>query len=51
VVSRLDADELVQAVTTAYLAGRVTEAMEALQRAQELYARRGDPRRAALSAF
>jgi DNA-binding NarL/FixJ family response regulator len=40
-VSRLDADELEQAVvTTAYLAGRVTEAMEALQRAQELYARR-----------
>jgi DNA-binding CsgD family transcriptional regulator len=50
-VSRLDGDELEQEVTTAYLAGRVTEAMEALQRAQELHARRGDPRRAARSAF
>jgi len=51
VVSRLDTDELEQAVTTAYLAGRVTEAMEALQRAQELHARRGDARRASRSAF
>jgi DNA-binding CsgD family transcriptional regulator len=51
VVSRLDVDELEQEVTTAYLAGRVTDAMEALQRAQELYARRGDPRRASRAAF
>jgi DNA-binding NarL/FixJ family response regulator len=50
-VSRLDADELEQAVTTAYLAGRVTEAMEALQRGQELLARQGDPRGASRSAF
>ena len=50
-VSRLDVDELEQEVTTAYLAGRVTDAMEALQRAQELHARRGDPRRASRSAF
>ncbi|HSK35191.1 MAG TPA: helix-turn-helix transcriptional regulator, partial [Actinomycetota bacterium] len=47
----LDADELEQAVTTAYLAGRVAEAMAALQRAEQLYARRGDHRRAARSAF
>jgi DNA-binding CsgD family transcriptional regulator len=52
VVSRpLDADDLEQAVTTAYLAGRVAEAMAALQQAERLYARQGDHRRAARSAF
>jgi len=51
VVSRLDVDELEREVTTAYLAGRVTDAMEALQRAQELHTRQGDPRRASRSAF
>jgi DNA-binding CsgD family transcriptional regulator len=51
VVSRLDGDDLEQVVTTAYLAGRVTDALGALQRAQDLYARQGDPRRAARCAF
>lgn len=51
-VSRpLDADDLEQAVTTAYLAGRVAEAMAALQRAEQVHARQGDHRRAARSAF
>ncbi|MGH2813636.1 MAG: LuxR family transcriptional regulator, partial [Actinomycetota bacterium] len=48
---RLDADELELAVTTAYLGGRVSEAMAALQRAEQVHARRGDHRRAARSAF
>jgi DNA-binding CsgD family transcriptional regulator len=51
VVSRLDADELELAVTTAYLGGRVVEAMAALQRAEQAFARQGDHRRAARSAF
>ena len=51
VVRRLDADELELAVTTAYLGGRVSEAMAALQRAEQVHARRGDHRRAARSAF
>jgi len=51
VVSRLDADELELAVTTAYLGGRVAEAMAALQRAEQAFARQGDHRRAARSAF
>ncbi|HEY4725455.1 MAG TPA: helix-turn-helix transcriptional regulator, partial [Actinomycetota bacterium] len=50
-VRRLDADELELAVTTAYLGGRVSEAMAALQRAEQVHARRGDHRRAARSAF
>jgi DNA-binding CsgD family transcriptional regulator len=51
VVRRLDADELELAVTTAYLGGRVSEAMAALQRAAQVHAGRGDHRRAARSAF
>jgi DNA-binding CsgD family transcriptional regulator len=51
VVRRLDADELELAVTTAYLGGRVSEAMAALRRAQQVLARQGDNRRAARSAF
>ena len=47
----LDADDLEQAVTTAYLGGRVAEAMAALQRAEQAYASAGDHRRAARSAF
>ncbi|HEV3013466.1 MAG TPA: response regulator transcription factor [Actinomycetota bacterium] len=47
----LDADDLEQAVTTAYLGGRVAEAMAALQRAEQAYASEGDHRRAARSAF
>ncbi len=50
-VSRLDGDELELAVTTAYLGGRVAEALAALQRAEQAYARQGDHRRAARSAF
>ncbi|MET0833443.1 MAG: hypothetical protein ABWZ62_05650, partial [Actinomycetota bacterium] len=50
-MSRLDADELELAVTTAYLGGRVVEAMAALQRAEQAFARQGDHRRAARSAF
>jgi ATP/maltotriose-dependent transcriptional regulator MalT len=38
-------------VTTAYLGGRVGEAMAALQRAEQVLARQGDHRRAARSAF
>ena len=48
---RLDGDELELAAATAYLGGRVSEAMGALQRAQQLHARRGDARRAARNAF
>jgi DNA-binding NarL/FixJ family response regulator len=51
VVTRLDGDELELVVTTAYLRGRVTEAMAALQQAERLLARQGDHRRAARSAF
>jgi DNA-binding CsgD family transcriptional regulator len=51
VVRRLDGDELEQLGTTAYLTGRVGDAMAALQRAQQLHARQGDRRRAARSAF
>jgi DNA-binding CsgD family transcriptional regulator len=51
VVSRLDGDDLELAVTTAYLGGRVAEAMDALQRAEQAHARQGDQRRAARSAF
>ena len=50
-VSRLDGEELEQQATTAYLAGRVGDALGALQRAQQLHARRGDHRRAARDAF
>jgi DNA-binding CsgD family transcriptional regulator len=50
-VIRLDGDELELAATTAYLGGRVTEAMRALQGAQQAHARRGDNRRAARNAF
>jgi DNA-binding NarL/FixJ family response regulator len=50
-VSRLDGEELEQQATTAYLAGRVGDALGALQRAQQLHARRGDHRRAARAAF
>jgi hypothetical protein len=51
VVSRLDGDDLELAVTTAYLGGRVAEALDALQRAEQAFARQGDHRRAARSAF
>jgi DNA-binding NarL/FixJ family response regulator len=51
VVSRLDGDDLELAVTTAYLGGRVAEAMAALQRAEQAHTRQGDHRRAARSAF
>jgi DNA-binding NarL/FixJ family response regulator len=51
VVSRLDGEELEQLATTAYLAGRIADALEALQRAQQLHARLGDHRRAARDAF
>jgi DNA-binding CsgD family transcriptional regulator len=51
VVSRLDGDDLELVVTTAYLGGRVAEAMDALQRAEQAHARKGDQRRAARSAF
>ena len=50
-VSRLDGDELELVVTTAYLGGRVAEAMAALQQAEQAFARQGDHRRAARSAF
>ena len=46
-MSRLDGDDLELAVTTAYLGGRVAEAMAALQRAERFYASAGDHRRAA----
>jgi DNA-binding CsgD family transcriptional regulator len=48
---RVDADELELAVTTAYLGGRVSEALAALQRAAQVLARQGDNRQAARSAF
>jgi DNA-binding CsgD family transcriptional regulator len=51
VVSCLDGDDLELAVTTAYLGGRVAEAMAALQRAEQAHASAGDHRRAARSAF
>jgi DNA-binding CsgD family transcriptional regulator len=51
VVSRLDGDDLELAVTTAYLGGRVAEALAALQQAEQALARQGDHRRAARSAF
>jgi ATP/maltotriose-dependent transcriptional regulator MalT len=51
VVSRLDGAELEQQASTAYLAGRITDALAALQRAQQLHARQGDHRRAARNAF
>jgi DNA-binding CsgD family transcriptional regulator len=51
VVRRLDGDDLEQLGTTAYLTGRVGDAMAALQRAQQLHARQGDRRRAARSAI
>ncbi|HET9559063.1 MAG TPA: helix-turn-helix transcriptional regulator, partial [Actinomycetota bacterium] len=48
---RLDGDNLELAATTAYLGGRVSDAMEGLQRAQQYHARQGDHRRAARCAF
>jgi DNA-binding CsgD family transcriptional regulator len=51
VVIRLDGDNLELAATTAYLGGRVSDAMEGLQRAQQYHARQGDHRRAARCAF
>jgi hypothetical protein len=50
-VIRLDGDELELEATTAYLAGRVSDALRALQEAQQVHARQGDHRRAARSAF
>ena len=44
VVRGLDSDELEQLGTTAYLTGRVDDAMAALQRLQQLHARQGDRR-------
>ena len=46
-VSSLDADDLELAVTTAYLGGRVAEALAALQRAEQVLAAKGERRRAA----
>jgi DNA-binding CsgD family transcriptional regulator len=51
VVIGLDGDDLELAATTAYLGGRVSDALAALQRAQQHHARQGDHRRAARSAF
>jgi DNA-binding CsgD family transcriptional regulator len=51
VVRGLDGGDLERLGTTAYLTGRVDDAMAALQRAQQLHARRGDRRRAARCAF
>ena len=51
VVSGLDGKELEQQATGAYLAGRVGDALGALQRAQQVHARQGDHRRAARNAF
>jgi DNA-binding CsgD family transcriptional regulator len=51
VVTRLDGKELEEQATRAYLAGRVGDALGALQRAQQLHACHGDHRRAARSAF
>jgi DNA-binding CsgD family transcriptional regulator len=50
-VIRLDGDDLDLGASTAYLEGRVADAMAALQRAEQLHARQGDHRRAARSAF
>jgi DNA-binding CsgD family transcriptional regulator len=50
-VIRLDGDELERQAKTAYLGGRIPDAMLALQRAQQFHARQGDHRRAARSAF
>ena len=50
-VIRLDGHNLELAATTAYLGGRVSDAMEGLQRAQQYHARQGDHRRAARCAF
>ncbi|HET7517065.1 MAG TPA: response regulator transcription factor [Actinomycetes bacterium] len=48
---RLDGDELERQAKSAYLGGRISDAMLALQRAQQFHARQGDHRRAARSAF
>ena len=50
-MSRLDDDELEQQAIAAYLAGRVGDALGALQQAQQLHARQGEHRRAARDAF
>ncbi len=50
-VIRLDGDDLERAVTTAYLGGRVADAVAALRRAEQAHVRQGDHRRAARSAF
>jgi DNA-binding CsgD family transcriptional regulator len=50
-VIRLDGDDLEEAATSAYLGGRVAEALAALQRAEQVLARQGEHRRAARSAF
>jgi len=50
-VSQLDGDDLEQQATAAYLAGRVADALAALQQAHQLHAGRGDRRRAARNAY
>ena len=49
--SPLAGEDLELLATAAYLLGRVEESLQALQRAQQIYAEGGDPRRAARCAF
>jgi hypothetical protein len=49
--SSLSAEDLELLGTAAYLLGRVEDCLGALQRAQQLHAEAGDPRRAARCAF
>ena len=49
--SPLAGEDLELLATAAYLLGRVEESMQALQRAQQIHAEGGDPRRAARCAF
>jgi ATP/maltotriose-dependent transcriptional regulator MalT len=49
--SSLAAEDLELLATAAYLLGRVDDCLRALQRAQQLHAEAGDPRRAARCAF
>jgi len=49
--SSLRAEDLEVLATAAYLLGRVEDCLRALQRAQQLHAEGGDPRRSARCAF
>lgn len=49
--SPLAGEDLELLATAAYLLGRVEESLQALQRAQQIHAEGGDPRRAARCAF